>query len=74
MPLAGAALYPLAEDRSLLYLSLAGYVASILALFGLLLLRFRIAIAAVVAGAAAFLPPLTEHSSYPLTDSWGLAL
>ena len=36
-----------------------------LALFGLLLLRFRVAIAAVVAGAAALLPPLTEHSSYP---------
>ena len=24
--------------------------------------------------AAVFLPPLTNHSSYPLTDSWGLAL
>ncbi len=74
VPLAAAALYPLAGDRSLLYLSLGGYVASILALFGLLLLRFRLAIAAGVAAAAAFLPPLVDHSSYPLTDSWGLAL
>ena len=34
VPLAGAALYPLAGKRSLLYLSLAGYVAAVLALFG----------------------------------------
>ena len=27
-----------------------------------------------VALATAFLPPLVDHSSYPLTDSWGLAL
>ncbi len=74
VPLAGAAVYPVAGDRSLLYLSLAGYVASIVALFGLLLLRFRIGIAAAVAFAAILLPPLRNHSSYPLTDSWGLAL
>jgi hypothetical protein len=74
VPLAGAVVYPLAEDRSLLDLSLAGYVAAILALFGLLLLRFRISIAAALAGAAAFLPPLTLHASLPLTDTWGLAL
>ena len=74
VPLAAAAIYPATEERSLLYLSLAGYVAAVLALFGLLLLRFRLAIAAAVAGAAALLPPLTDHASYPLTDSWGLAL
>ena len=74
VPLAGATLYPVAGERSLLYVSLAGYVAAILALFGLLLLRFRVAIAAGVAGATAFLPALTQHSSYPITDSWGLAL
>jgi hypothetical protein len=74
VPLAAAALYPVAGNRSLLYLSLAGYVAAILALFGLLLLRFRLAIAAVVAVGAAFLPPLVHHASFPLTDSWGLAL
>ena len=74
VPLAGAALYPVAGDRSLLYLSLAGYVASVLALFGLLLLRFKVAIAAGVTLAAVFLPPLVNHSSFPLTDSWGLAL
>ena len=45
-----------------------------LALFGLLLLRFRPALAGAVTLLAVFLPPLTHHSSYPLTDSWGLAL
>ena len=74
VPAAAAAIYPLAEERSLLYLSLAGYVAAVLALFGLLLLRFRLALAAGVAAAAALLPPLTTHASFPLTDSWGLAL
>jgi hypothetical protein len=74
LPLVGAGLYPLTGDRSLLYLSLAGYVAAVLALFGFLLLRFRVWLAAGVAAAAALLPPLVNHSSYPLTDSWGLAL
>ena len=59
MPLAAAAIYPAAEERSLLYLSLAGYVAAVLALFGLLLLRFRLVVAAAVTAAAALLPPLT---------------
>jgi hypothetical protein len=74
VPAAGAALYPLAGDRSLLYLSLAGYMAAVLALFGLLLLRFRTAVAAVVTLATVFLQPLVTHSGFPLTDSWGLAL
>jgi hypothetical protein len=74
VPAAGAVLYPHAGDRSLLYVSLAGYVASIVALFGLLLLRFGIPVAASVAVATILLPPLREHSSYPLTDSWGLTL
>ncbi len=52
VPLAAAALYPVAEERSLLDLSLVGYIAAVLALFGLLLLRYRIALAAAVAGAA----------------------
>lgn len=73
-PLAGAALEPVAGERSLLLLSLGGYVAALLALFGLLLLRFRIGIAFAVTAVTAFLPPLVDHSSFPLTDSWGLAL
>ncbi|HEX7254503.1 MAG TPA: hypothetical protein VF236_01110 [Gaiellaceae bacterium] len=73
LPLAAAAIYPAAGERSLLYVSLAGYVAAVLAVFLLLLLRFRLAIAAA-ALATLYLPALTHHSSYPLTDSWGLAL
>jgi hypothetical protein len=74
LPLAGAALYPIAGDRSLLDVSLAGYVAAILALFGFLLLRFRLGTAAIVSAAAVFLAPLSTHSSFPQTDSWGVAL
>jgi hypothetical protein len=74
VPLAGAALTPLAGDRALLDLSLAGYVVAVLAVFALLLLRFRLAVAAVGALATVALPALVHHSSFPLTDSWGLAL
>lgn len=74
VPLAAAALYPLEGERSLLDISLAGYVASLLAIFFLLLLRFRLLIAGAVTLATAFLPALVNHSSFPLTDSWGLAL
>ena len=74
LPAAAAALEPVAGDRALLDLSVAGYVASILALFGLLLVRFRLPIAAAVSLATVALPALSHHASFPLTDSWGLAL
>ncbi len=74
VPLVANAIEPIAGDRSILDVSLAGYVAAVLAIFGLLLVRFRIAIAAAITLATVFLPALTFHSSFPLTDSWGLAL
>ena len=74
VPLAAAAIEPLSGDRAILAVSLAGYVASVLAIFGLLLLRFRLPVAGAVTLATVLLPALTEHASYPLTDSWGLAL
>ncbi|HEU0023996.1 MAG TPA: hypothetical protein VFQ12_05175 [Thermoleophilaceae bacterium] len=74
VPLAAAAIEPVSGDRAILDLSLAGYVAAIVAIFGLLLLRFRLPVAAAVALATVFLPALTDHASFPLTDSWGLAL
>jgi len=40
----------------------------------LLLLRFRLVVAAGVTLATIFLPALTHHAQFPLTDSWGLAL
>ena len=58
------------QERSLLNVSLAGYVAAMLALFGLLLLRFRVAIAR--RHARDHLPAAADPpSSYPITDSWG---
>jgi hypothetical protein len=75
VPLAAAALQPVAGDRSILDVSLAGYVAAVLAVFWLLLaLRIPLPAATAVALATIFLPALTKHSSFPLTDSWGLAL
>ena len=44
VPLAGAALYELEGDRSLLDISLVGYLAALLALFLLLLLRTEAAV------------------------------
>jgi hypothetical protein len=74
IPAAAAALEPVAGDRAILDLSVAGFVAAVLAIFGLLLIRFRLPVAAAVALATLGLPALTKHSSFPLTDSWGLAL
>jgi hypothetical protein len=74
VPLAATAIEPISGERAILDVSLAGYFASVLAIFGLLLLRFRLPVAAVVTLITIFLPALTDHSSYPLTDSWGLAL
>jgi hypothetical protein len=74
VPLAASALTPLAGDRAILDVSLAGYVAAVLALFWLLLVlgvRLPVAVAGTVA--AIFLPALTHHAELPLTDSWGLA-
>jgi hypothetical protein len=75
VPLAASVLEPVAGDRAILDVSLAGYVAAVLAVFWLLLLlRLRLPVAAAVTLATIFLPALTTHSSFPLTDSWGLAL
>jgi hypothetical protein len=74
VPLAALVIEPLAGERAILDISLAGYIAAVLAIFRLLLTRFRLGIAAAVTLATIFLPALVSHSSYPLTDSWGLAL
>jgi hypothetical protein len=75
MPLAAAGLQPVAGVRSILDISLAGYVVAVLGIFGLLLLlRFRLPVVVAATLATIFLPALTKHSTYPLTDSWGLAL
>ena len=74
VPAAAAALEPVAGDRALLDVSVAGYVATILAIFFLLLLRFSLPVAGAVALATIALPALSKHAGFPLTDSWGVAL
>lgn len=74
IPAAAAALEPVAGERAILDLSVAGYVAAILAIFSLLLLRFSLPVAAAVSLATLALPALSHHAGYPLTDSWGVAL
>ena len=75
VPFAASLIEPVAGERAILDVSLAGYVIAVLAVFWvLLLLRFRLAVAAAVTVATIFLPALTFHSGFPLTDSWGLAL
>ena len=74
VPLAAAAIHPAAGERSLMYVSLAGFVLAVLALFGLLLLRFSLPVAASVGLVTAVLPALTDNAPLPQTDMWGLAL
>jgi hypothetical protein len=74
VPAAAAVVEPVAGDRALLDLSVAGYVAAILAIFALLLLRFSLPIAGAVALATIAMPALGNHAGFPLTDSWGVAL
>jgi hypothetical protein len=74
VPLAGAAIYPAAGERSLMLVSLVGFIAAVLAVFALLLMRFSLSVAAVVGLATAVLPALTDNAPLPQTDMWGLAL
>jgi hypothetical protein len=74
VPLAGAALTPAAGDRALLYVSVAGYVVAVVAVFLLILLRFSLPVAAVVGLATALMPALSDNGPLPHTDTWGLAL
>jgi hypothetical protein len=74
VPYAASVIAPAAGDRALLDVSIAGYLAGILAIFGLLMVRFALPIAAAVTLLTIFLPMFTENSGFPQTDSWGLAL
>ncbi|HEX2505585.1 MAG TPA: hypothetical protein VHK22_05195 [Gaiellaceae bacterium] len=74
VPLGAAAIEPVAGERSLLYVSLAGYVVAVLAIFGLLLTRFSLPVAGLAALVTALLPALTDNAPLPQTDMWGLAL
>jgi hypothetical protein len=73
-PAIAAALGPAFGTRSLLLVSLGGFVACGLLLYLLLRTRFSAVVAAVVSVAALALQPLEGVSFVPLTDSTGLAL
>jgi hypothetical protein len=74
VPALGAAVEPALGDDALRAVSLAGYVLAGLLVYGLLLLRFRAWIAALVALGVLALGPLRYWSLLPLTDSFGVAL
>jgi hypothetical protein len=74
VPIAGAAIYGAAGERSLSLVSLTGYLAAVLAIFALLLVRFSLPVAAAVGLLTALLPVLTDNAPLPHTDTWGLAL
>jgi hypothetical protein len=69
-----AALSPAFGERSLLIVSLLGYVSVGLLLYMLLSRRFSPTVSATAAVACLWLPPLRWHSFVPMTDSVGLAL
>jgi hypothetical protein len=73
VPALGAALSPLFGERSLLVVSLIGYLLAGFALFGLLRERAGPWTSAAIASGCLLFGPLREWSFHPLTDSWGVA-
>lgn len=74
VPAAAAAVRPLFGTRSLELVSVLGYVAAAVALYGLLRFRFSPAVAGIAAAAASLVPQYRTSALEPLTDSWGVAL
>jgi hypothetical protein len=74
VPALAAAVWPAFGERSLLLVSLAGYVAAGLAIFALLRQRFGRVPSVTAAAAILLLPPFRQWADYPLTDSWGVAI
>jgi hypothetical protein len=74
VPALAAAIYPLAGDRSLLDVSIVGYVIACLALFGLVRARFSDGVSALAVAACLLQPAFQGPSWVPRTDSWGVAI
>jgi hypothetical protein len=74
VPLIAAGVYPAFGDRSLLTVSMVGYLLLALALYALLRRRFSSTTSVVVTIACLLAPPLRTFSFVPMTDSWGLLL
>jgi 4-amino-4-deoxy-L-arabinose transferase-like glycosyltransferase len=74
VPLLAAGIYPLFELRSVLTVSLVGYLLLALALFAFLRRRFSPWLSAAVTSIFILAPPVRDTSFVPMTDSWGLFL
>jgi hypothetical protein len=72
--LMAAGVYPVFGERSLLTVSLLGYLLLSLALYALLRRRFTPTISAAVTVVCLLAPPLRAASFAPMTDSWGILL
>jgi hypothetical protein len=69
-----AVVYPVFELRSVLTVSLVGYLLLSLALFAFLRRRFSSWLSAGVASLCVLAPAVRHASFVPMTDSWGLLL
>jgi hypothetical protein len=74
VPALAAAIYPVFGLRSLKLLSLVGYVLLGPLLYALMRQRFRRRISLLAATVCLLLPPVRNWASFPLTDTWSLAL
>lgn|GEM_PF-988343 len=74
LPAVAAAIKPIFGERSLLLLSLLGFVLVPVLLFTLLRRRFAYGVSFAIAAVVILWPPLRAWSVFPLTDSSGLAL
>jgi hypothetical protein len=74
VPLMAAAAYPVLGDRSLLTVSLVGYVLLTAAVYALLRRRFGLWTSAAAASVIAAAPPVRAHSFLPMADSWSIVL
>ena len=74
VPLLAAGIYPVFELRSVLTVSLVGYLLLALVLFAFLRRRFSPRLSAAVTCVFILAPPVRDSSFVPMTDSWGLFL
>jgi 4-amino-4-deoxy-L-arabinose transferase-like glycosyltransferase len=69
-----AAIYPVFHLRSVLAVSLLGYLLLAVALYAFLCRRFGPWTSAAIASVCVLAPPVRDASFVPMTDSWGLLL
>ncbi|HWO83451.1 MAG TPA: hypothetical protein VNM38_06650 [Solirubrobacterales bacterium] len=74
VPLLAAGIYPVFELRSVLTVSLVGYLLLALTLFAFLRRRFSPWLSVAVTSVCILAPPVRDSSFVPMTDSWGLFL